>query len=88
MSLAHGGHLTRGSPVNLSGKLYRIVSYGLNAGEEIDYDAAEAIALAEKPKLVVTEPRPTRSPSTGSASAASRTNAARCSWPTSRITPG
>ena len=54
MSLAHGGHLTRGSPVNLSGKLYRIVSYGLNAGEEIDYDAAEAIALAEKPKLVVT----------------------------------
>jgi glycine hydroxymethyltransferase len=54
MSLAHGGHLTHGSPVNLSGKLYRIVSYGLNAGEEIDYDAAEAIALAEKPKLVVT----------------------------------
>ena len=54
MSLAHGGHLTHGSPVNLSGKLYRIVSYGLNAGEEIDYDAAEAIALAEKPKLIVT----------------------------------
>src|SRR5574339_1080904 len=54
MSLAHGGHLTHGSPVNLSGKLYRIVSYGLNAREEIDYDAAERIALSEKPKLIVT----------------------------------
>ena len=54
MSLAHGGHLTHGSPVNLSGKLYRVVSYGLNEREEIDYDAAERIALAEKPKLVVT----------------------------------
>src|SRR4051812_2217211 len=54
MSLAHGGHLTHGSPVNLSGKLYRVVSYGLNAKEEIDYDAAEKIALAERPKLIVT----------------------------------
>jgi glycine hydroxymethyltransferase len=54
MSLAMGGHLTHGSPVNLSGKLYRIVSYGLNAKEEIDYDAAEKIALSEKPKLIVT----------------------------------
>src|SRR5258707_9749264 len=44
MSLAHGGHLTHGSPVNFSGKLYRGVSYGLNAQEEIDYDAAEKIA--------------------------------------------
>jgi glycine hydroxymethyltransferase len=54
MSLAHGGHLTHGSPVNLSGKLYRAVSYGLNANEEIDYDAAERIALQEKPRLIVT----------------------------------
>jgi glycine hydroxymethyltransferase len=54
MSLAHGGHLTHGSPVNLSGKLYRVVSYQLNAKEEIDYDQAERIALAEKPKLIVT----------------------------------
>jgi len=54
MSLAMGGHLTHGSPVNLSGKLYRVVSYGLDATEEIDYDAAEKIALAEKPKLIVT----------------------------------
>src|SRR3954463_13735931 len=54
MSLAHGGHLTHGSPVNLSGKLYRVVSYQLNDKEEIDYDAAEKIAVLEKPKLIVT----------------------------------
>jgi glycine hydroxymethyltransferase len=54
MSLAHGGHLTHGSPVNLSGKLYRVVSYGLNGNEEIDYAAAEQTALREKPKLIVT----------------------------------
>jgi glycine hydroxymethyltransferase len=54
MSLAHGGHLTHGSPVNLSGKLYRVVAYGLNQDEEIDYAAAERIAMAEKPKLIVT----------------------------------
>ena len=54
MSLAHGGHLTHGSPVNLSGKLYRVVSYGLDGNEEIDYAAAERTALSEKPKLIVT----------------------------------
>ena len=54
LSLSMGGHLTHGSPVNLSGKLYRVVSYGLNDKEEIDYDAAEKIAVAEKPKLIVT----------------------------------
>jgi glycine hydroxymethyltransferase len=54
MSLAHGGHLTHGSPVNLSGKLYRVVSYTLNEREEIDYDQAERIAMAEKPRLIVT----------------------------------
>src|SRR5689334_23822180 len=54
MSLAMGGHLTHGSPVNLSGKLYRVVSYGLTEKEEIDYEAAERIAMAEKPKLIVT----------------------------------
>ncbi|HYT47903.1 MAG TPA: serine hydroxymethyltransferase [Burkholderiales bacterium] len=53
MSLAHGGHLTHGSPVNLSGKLYRVVSYGLTEKEVIDYDAVERIALAERPKLLV-----------------------------------
>jgi glycine hydroxymethyltransferase len=54
MSLAHGGHLTHGSPVNLSGKLYRVVSYTLDQKEEIDYDQAERIAMAEKPRLIVT----------------------------------
>ena len=54
MSLAHGGHLTHGSPVNLSGKLYRVLSYQLNQKEEIDYDQAEKIAMAERPKLIVT----------------------------------
>jgi glycine hydroxymethyltransferase len=54
MSLAHGGHLTHGSPVNLSGKLYNFVSYGLNAREEIDYDAAERTAIESKPKMIVT----------------------------------
>src|SRR6478736_180280 len=54
MSLAHGGHLTHGSPVNLSGKLYNFVSYGLNAKEEIDYDSAERTALETRPKMIVT----------------------------------
>src|SRR6476659_7108744 len=54
MSLAMGGHLTHGSPVNLSGRLYRVVSYGLDENEEIDYAAAEKTALIEKPKLIIT----------------------------------
>ncbi|MGD9951123.1 MAG: serine hydroxymethyltransferase [Burkholderiales bacterium] len=53
MSLAHGGHLTHGSPVNLSGKLYRFVSYGLDANERIDYDQAEKLALEHRPRLIV-----------------------------------
>ena len=54
MSLAHGGHLTHGSPVNLSGKLYKVVSYGLDESEAIDYDEVEALAKQHKPKLIVT----------------------------------
>jgi len=54
MSLAHGGHLTHGSPVNLSGKLYRVVSYGLDAQEQIDYAAAERLALEQRPRMIVT----------------------------------
>ena len=54
MSLAHGGHLTHGSPVNLSGKWFRVVAYGLDpATEQIDYDAAERLAQEHKPKLVI-----------------------------------
>ena len=55
MSLAHGGHLTHGSPVNFSGKLYHFYSYGLKKETgEIDYDEAEALAYKHKPKLIVT----------------------------------
>ena len=54
MSLAHGGHLTHGSPVNLSGKLYKVVSYGLDAREEIDYAGAERLALEHRPRMIVT----------------------------------
>ena len=53
MSLAHGGHLTHGSPVNLSGKLFNFVSYGLNDQEEIDYNIVEQLAIEHKPKLIV-----------------------------------
>jgi len=54
LSLAHGGHLTHGSPVNLSGKLYKVVSYGLTDKEEIDYEQAEKLALEHRPKMIVT----------------------------------
>ena len=53
MSLAHGGHLTHGSPVNLSGKLFNFISYGLDAEEAIDYAEVERLALEYKPKLIV-----------------------------------
>ena len=53
MSLGDGGHLTHGSPANLSGKLFNIVPYGLNAHEEIDYDAMEKLAIESKPKLLI-----------------------------------
>ena len=55
MSLAHGGHLTHGSPVNFSGKLYQFHSYGLNPSTgEIDYEEAERLAKLHQPKLIVT----------------------------------
>ena len=53
MSLAEGGHLTHGMPLNMSGKWFNVVSYGLNAKEEIDYDAMEEKAHAHKPKLII-----------------------------------
>jgi glycine hydroxymethyltransferase len=53
MSLGDGGHLTHGSPANLSGKLFNIVPYGLNAKEEIDYDEMEKLAIESKPKLII-----------------------------------
>ncbi len=54
MNLAHGGHLSHGSPVNISGKYFNIVPYGVKEGEEvIDYDEMERIALECKPKLII-----------------------------------
>ncbi len=55
LSLTQGGHLTHGSPVNFSGKLYNFVPYGLNPDSEtIDYDEVERLALQHKPKVIVT----------------------------------
>jgi glycine hydroxymethyltransferase len=54
MSLAHGGHLTHGSPVNFSGKLFNFIHYGVDqVTEQIDYDELERLAKAHRPKLVV-----------------------------------
>jgi glycine hydroxymethyltransferase len=53
MSLAEGGHLTHGMALNMSGKWFRVVSYGLDANEEIDYDAMERLAHEHRPKLII-----------------------------------
>lgn len=53
MSLAEGGHLTHGMPLNMSGKWFNVVSYGLNEKEEIDYEAMERLARESKPKLII-----------------------------------
>jgi glycine hydroxymethyltransferase len=53
MSLAEGGHLTHGMTLNMSGKWFRVVSYGLDANEAIDYDAMERLALEARPKLII-----------------------------------
>jgi glycine hydroxymethyltransferase len=54
MNLAHGGHLTHGSPVNMSGKYFNVVAYGVDkANERINYDELEALAQEHKPKLII-----------------------------------
>ncbi len=54
MNLSHGGHLTHGSPVNMSGKWFEVVSYGVREDTHlIDYDEVEKIALQERPKLII-----------------------------------
>jgi len=53
MSLAEGGHLTHGMPLNMSGKWFKVVSYGLDANEAIDYDAMERLAHEHRPKLII-----------------------------------
>lgn len=54
MNLSHGGHLTHGSPVNFSGKMYNIISYGVNRETEtIDYEELKKLAIKNKPKMIV-----------------------------------
>lgn len=53
MSLAHGGHLTHGAGVNISGRLYHAITYGLDKNEVLDYDEVEKLALEHKPKMIV-----------------------------------
>lgn len=55
LSLTQGGHLTHGSPVNFSGKLYKVIPYGLNPDTEtIDYDQVRKLAIENKPKIIIT----------------------------------
>ena len=53
MSLAHGGHLTHGASINISGKLYNAITYGLDENEVLDYAEVERLALEHKPKMIV-----------------------------------
>lgn len=53
MNLSHGGHLTHGSPVNMSGKYFEIVPYGVTEEGFIDYDALRELAIEEKPKMII-----------------------------------
>ncbi len=53
MSLAEGGHLTHGMPLNMSGKWFNVVAYGLNEKEEIDYGQMEALAREHKPRIII-----------------------------------
>jgi len=54
MDLSHGGHLTHGSPVNFSGRLYKVVAYGVRASDEqIDYDAMQAMAEEQRPRIII-----------------------------------
>ncbi len=53
MSLAHGGHLTHGASVNISGKLYNAITYGLDENEVLNYDEVEKLAKEHKPKMIV-----------------------------------
>ncbi|WP_241647177.1 serine hydroxymethyltransferase [Rosenbergiella metrosideri] len=53
MNLAHGGHLTHGSPVNLSGKLYNVIPYGIDESGKIDYEELAALAQQHKPKMII-----------------------------------
>jgi glycine hydroxymethyltransferase len=86
MSLAEGGHLTHGMPLNMSGKWFKVVSYGLDAQEVIDYDAMERLAHEHRPKLIIAGA--SACASTSSASRAWPRPSAPSSWWTWRTTPG
>lgn len=53
MNLDHGGHLTHGSPVNMSGKYFHVVPYGVNDDGFLDYDKMRELAIANKPRLII-----------------------------------
>jgi glycine hydroxymethyltransferase len=87
MSLAEGGHLTHGMPLNMSGKWFNVVSYGLTAEEDIDYDAMEALAKEHKPKLIIAGASAFSKRSTSSVSLPSPNRSAPTSWSTWPTTP-
>ena len=82
MDLACGGHLTHGSPVNISGKWFHPVAYGVRPDDHlIDYDQVREIAHRERPKLILAgASAPIRARSTSSVSARSPMKSARSSW--------
>jgi len=88
MSLAEGGHLTHGMALNISGKWFKVVSYGLNAREEIDYDAMEALPTPTGRSSSSPAPRPTAFTSTSSGWRRSPATWRRCSWSTWPTTRG
>ena len=87
MSLAEGGHLTHGMALNMSGKWFNVVSYGLNEKEEIDYDAMERKAHESRPKLIIAGASAYACASTSSASPRWPRTSARSSWWTWPTTP-
>jgi glycine hydroxymethyltransferase len=88
MSLAHGGHLTHGHPVSVSGQLWNAVQYGVrDADGLIDYDQVLALARQHRPRIVVAAPAPTRASSSSIASPPSRARSAPPSSSTWRTSP-
>ena len=88
LNLAHGGHLTHGHPLNFSGKMYKIIPYGVRKDTEtIDYDELEQIAEKEHPTLIVGGGAPTPASSTLPACERSPTRLAPDIWLTWRTLP-
>ena len=87
MSLAHGGHLTHGASVNISGKLYNAITYGLDENEVLDYAEVERLALEHKPKMIVAGASAYAFKSTGQNSAKSPIKSAHTSLSTWRTMP-